>query len=182
MSFENRFGADADATAAYVSRLVQTLGDRDPLDVLCGTAAELRRLAASFDVQTLYQPEADDKWSALQVLQHFADAEFAFGFRFRMAMGNERPALAGYDQDGWMQGLRYGVSEPEVFIAGFDAMRAFNILLYRNLSAADLARETVHEERGVETVAQMLRLNAAHDVVHLRQLQRIHSTLSLGSS
>lgn len=180
MSFENRFGSDPQATAAYVTRMLEVVGDRDPLDVLCASGAELARVTSRFDERSLHQPESEGKWSAYQVLQHLADSEFAFGFRFRMAIAHDRPALGGFDQDAWMSRLRYGAIEPAVFLAAFDAMRAFNILLYRTLTPDDFRREAVHAERGVESVQHMLRLNAAHDIVHLRQLERIHESISKG--
>lgn len=175
MSFTNRFGADPEATRNYVARLVALVGDREPLDVLCSTGALLRARTSGVDETRLAAAEAEGKWSALQVLQHLADSEFAFGFRIRMAIGQDEPHLAGFDQDSWSQRLRYGQHDAELFLAAFDATRSFNILLYRSFDAEDLERRAIHAERGPETVRHMLRLNAAHDLVHLAQIERILS-------
>jgi hypothetical protein len=36
----------------------------------------------------------------------------------------------------------------------------------------------VHSERGEETVAHLIRLYAGHDLLHLRQIERIKKTLA----
>jgi len=41
------------------------------------------------------------------------------------------------------------------------------------VSPADLQRAGVHEERGEESVAHLMRLYAGHDRMHLQQLARI---------
>lgn len=176
MSFTNRFGAGEEAVRSYVERMISLVGDRDPLEILCATSAQLRELTSGIAENRLQRPEADGKWSALQVLQHLADSEFSFGFRIRMALGQTGARLAGFDQDGWAARLAYRNTGAELFIAAFDAMRAFNILLYRSLDEEALSRTAVHEERGTESVRRMLQMNAAHDLVHVRQLQRILSS------
>jgi hypothetical protein len=46
-----------------------------------------------------------------------------------------------------------------------------------NASPADLARVGIHAERGEETLADMIRLCAGHDLLHLAQLARIRQAL-----
>jgi hypothetical protein len=41
------------------------------------------------------------------------------------------------------------------------------------LTPAQLAREGLHSERGAESAGFLLRLMAAHDLVHRRQIDRI---------
>ena len=66
--------------------------------------ARLRGRAAT---PTLRRPEAPGKWSATEVVQHLADSELVLGFRMRMILTEDRPALQGYDQDRWAGTLRY---------------------------------------------------------------------------
>ena len=178
MTFTNRFGSSEEETRAYVQRMVTLVGDRDPLEVLCSTAAKLRAATSSIGPEQVAIPEAEGKWSVLQVLQHLADSEFAFGFRFRLTLGQEQPRLEGFDQDGWMKRLRYSGGDATLFLAAFEAMRSFNILLYRTVDATDLSRTATHAERGVESLAHMLVMNAAHDIAHTRQIERIIAAAS----
>jgi hypothetical protein len=39
----------------------------------------------------------------------------------------------------------------------------------------------LHAERGEESVAQMIRLYAGHDLLHLSQIARIRKTISAGT-
>ncbi len=45
--------------------------------------------------------------------------------------------------------------------------------LFERASDEDLRRVGLHSERGEESLGYMLRLYAGHDIVHLRQIERI---------
>jgi hypothetical protein len=55
----------------------------------------------------------------------------------------------------------------------FATLRQANLRLLERASADDLSRVGVHAERGEESVAHMIRLYAGHDLLHLKQLERI---------
>lgn len=175
--FANPASGDSAATQAYVAALLSTLGDRDPLDVLRDTPEKLRDAIASASPEELATPESDGKWSMLQTIQHLADSELVGGFRFRMVLAHDRPALTGFDQDLWADRLRYQDADPAAALGDFTTLRLANIRLFERASADDLARVGIHAERGEESLAQLLRLYAAHDLVHLRQLERIRRTV-----
>ena len=58
-------------------------------------------------------------------------------------------------------------------LGSFLASRRWNLAIFRKLSAADLAREAVHPERGPETLDTIIRLLAGHDLNHLAQLESL---------
>lgn len=174
-SFANPAGsADSQAQAsAYTAAILAALGDRDPLEVLHQTPDALRRLVAGRSPGSLARPEAPGKWSVRQVLQHLADSELAGGFRFRMALAQDRAAITTFDQDRWAEQLRYQDTDPAAAIADFSALRRMNLVLLDRATPAELARAIIHPERGEETLAHMIRLYAGHDLVHRRQIERI---------
>jgi hypothetical protein len=49
--------------------------------------------------------------------------------------------------------------------------------IWSRLTPAELLRVGLHGERGEESLDRMRRLYAGHDILHLRQLERIHSSL-----
>ena len=57
------------------------------------------------------------------------------------------------------------------------AQEMANVRLWERLTPADLARVGLHAERGEESLEHMRRLYAAHDLLHLRQLERIRAAL-----
>jgi len=56
-------------------------------------------------------------------------------------------------------------------------LRRSNVLVIGGASPVDLARVGVHAERGAETLADMIRLCAGHDLLHLAQLRRIRHAI-----
>jgi hypothetical protein len=53
------------------------------------------------------------------------------------------------------------------------ALRAANLALWANLTPEQLQRVGLHSERGAESAGHIVRLMAAHDLVHRRQLDRV---------
>jgi hypothetical protein len=58
-------------------------------------------------------------------------------------------------------------------LAQLRGLRIPNLRLWRALSPEQLDRVGLHSERGPESAGQILRLMAAHDLVHRRQIDRI---------
>jgi hypothetical protein len=170
----SRSRADA---AAYTAAVLDLLGVRDPLEVLRQTPTELPRAIEGLSTERLSTAEAPGKWSMRQVLQHLADSELVWGYRLRMVLAHDRPQITGYDQDLWADRLRYSEADPGRALEDFAALRQANLRLLTRASADDLNRVGVHAERGEESVAHMIRLYAGHDLLHLRQLERIRGAL-----
>jgi uncharacterized damage-inducible protein DinB len=171
--FTNPASRSAEEAKAYTSAVLDLLGARDPVDLLQDTASGLRRALDGLSSEQLGEPEAPGKWSMRQVLQHLADSELVWGYRLRMVLAHDRPSLTGYDQDGWAERLRYDEADAQQALQEFAVLRAANLRLLTAASDADRQRVGVHSERGEESVEQMMRLYAGHDLLHLRQLERI---------
>jgi hypothetical protein len=121
----------------------------------------------------LRRPEAPGKWSVIEVIQHLADSELVYGWRTRMILTEDRPAIQGFDQDAWTRTLRYDEMPLDVALGQLGGMRAANLQLWRSLSPAQRARVGVHSERGPESLDLLLHLMGAHDLVHRRQIERV---------
>lgn len=180
MSFANP-ASDAQAAApTYTRQLLELLGDRDPLKVQEGLLESLERATAGISDTDLRRPEAAGKWSIMEVVQHLADSEIVYGYRCRAILTEDNPHLAGYDQDVWVRRLRYNQVQLEDALAQLAPLRAANLRLLRTLTPEELARTGLHSERGPESVEHITKLLAAHDLIHLRQIERIKTTLGLG--
>jgi len=163
--------------AAYVAALLELLGDNDPVAILEQTPAHLQRFLETVPAEIVTKPEGPGKWSIRDVMQHLADSDLVGGFRLRMVLAHDRPPLTGYDQDLWANRLDYrGVDVHDAF-EQFAALRRGNVRLWRRLTPADLARVGLHGERGEENLEHMRQLYAGHDVLHLKQLERIRAAL-----
>ncbi len=178
MSLTNPALTAKDTGAAYVRALMELLGDREPLDVLGSLVRDLRAATDGLSDEQLRRPEAAGKWSILQVVCHLADTELVVGFRLRQTLSHDRPLLPGIDQDRWAERLRYKEDDFEEVMHRLAAMRSADIRLAISLSADELDRVGLHEERGEETVRHILRMLAGHDLAHLRQVGRIRNEVA----
>jgi hypothetical protein len=178
--FTNPADAAAAAGAGYVRALLEVLGDAEPLAVLAELPAALASLTRGVPRRTFRTPEAPGKWSIVEVIQHLADTEIVLGYRVRMMLAHDEPPLQGYDQDLWAVRLRYRDATLGSALAQLRPLRAANLRLVRALDEWELGRAAVHAERGRTSVAELLRLTAAHDLVHRRQIARIARTLGGG--
>lgn len=174
--------SDAEALKAYINALLQALGSRDPMEVLAETPAALQRAVAGLTPEEDGTPERPGKWSVRQVVQHLADSELVGGFRFRMVLAHDAPELPGYDQDLWAQRLRYQDNDIADALQDFAYLRRINLRLLRRATPDDLKRVMRHAERGDEPLGQMIRLYAGHDLVHLRQIERIRRAVEAGDT
>jgi hypothetical protein len=176
--FTNPASASAENAAAYIAALLELVGAQEPIGILRGTVAAVRPAVAGLPTARLVQPELPGKWSIRHVLQHLADSELVFGWRLRMVLAHDRPRLQGFDQDLWAERLGYDDADVLQALNEFAVFRGSNLRLLERASAADLERVGVHEERGEESGAHLMRLYAGHDLLHLRQLARIRAAVA----
>ena len=181
MTFSNPAGNASAAAAGYVRALLDLLGPRNPLEVLGELLPWLdHRLRGVVDA-TLRRPEKPGKWSAIDVIQHLADSDLVAGFRIRMVLSEDRPALQGYDQDRWASEFRYREVSLGQALDQLRGLRMANLHLWKHLTPAQLERVGLHSERGPESAGHIIRLMAAHDLVHRRQIDRIFDAAGVGA-
>jgi len=175
--FTNPAGAAIEHARAYVSAILELLGEQDPFAVLRATPAALERMIQSTPSDVLARPEAPGKWSMGQVLAHLADSDVVWAWRLRLILAQDRPQLTGYDQDRWAARLGYAESDPRDSVALFSILRKTNLRLLDRATPEDLQRVGVHVERGEESLAHQLKLYAGHDILHLNQLERVRKAV-----
>jgi hypothetical protein len=173
VTFSNPAGNAPAAASGYVRALLDLLGTRNPIEVLGELLPWLdHRLRGVVDA-TLRRPEKPGKWSVIDVIQHLADSDLVAGFRIRMVLSDNRPVLQGYDQDRWASEFRYREVSLGQALDQLRRLRMANLHLWKHLTPAQLERVGLHSERGPESAAHIIRLMAAHDLVHRRQIDRI---------
>lgn len=171
--FTNPASSSKEDANAYTTALLDLLGSRPPLDVLQATPARARELIADVADARLMTAEAPGKWSVRHVLTHLADSDVVWGWRLRIILAQDRPPIQGYDQDAWADLLHYGETDAHLSLDTFTALRRWNLRLVANATADELQRVGVHAERGEESVQHLMKLYAAHDLLHLNQITRI---------
>jgi hypothetical protein len=156
----------------YRERLLSLLGDDDPFDVLADTPSRVADLLARIGAEGLSRRFAPGKWTAREVFGHLADVEQGTGFRIRQIVWSPPGHMVQvYDQDLWAK--PYHALPANAAVRAFTSLREWNILYYRALPPAELARVGHHPERGEESVDTIIRMQAGHDRNHLAQLETI---------
>lgn len=160
-----------DVSDPYIKRILNTLGDREPLSVLEETPRRLEHLFESLSEADLERAYAAEKWNARQITAHLADVELGLGFRFRQAIAEENYTPQSFDQDRWAK--RYGKLEPSLALETFRALRAWNLALFTTFELVDWNKTVNYPFRGIDTVDAMVHFLAGHDLNHLEQLEAI---------
>ena len=96
------------------------------------------------------------------------------GWRLRNMLANPGVALTWWDQAVWAE--RLGYAQQDVCLSGgvFRALGGSNVRLLESIPRARWVESYgVHEVRGRQTVEEFVRLEAAHDLNHLRQIECI---------
>lgn len=177
-SFANP-NADAKANAsAYIASLLALLGDRDPDGVMVEMPDAVAALVDGMSDDELRRPERAGKWSVMQVLQHLADTEIVYGYRWRVSVAEPGAPLVGYDQDAWAGTLHYHDGTVREVLEEIRVMRRRNLRLLQALSDEELDRVGMHGERGAESVRRGRELVAAHDLLHRAQIARIRAAVT----
>lgn len=180
MRLTNPTGAGGEAAREYVRQLLDLLGDRDPLEVMEETVPWLRETVEEMDDRTLREPEEPGRWSVMDVVRHLADSELVYRYRMRMIVAQPGSDIPAYDQDAWAEGLDYRGDDPREALDELEVLRAADLRWLRGLSQEERARHGNHAERGRESVEEIVRLLAAHDLVHRRQVDRIRRAVERG--
>ncbi len=173
--FTNSASSSPAEIASYVSAVLGLVEGLEPRTVLRDTPSALTRALDALGPTAVRVPEAPGKWSVNEVVQHLADSELVFGWRIRLVLAHDRPTITGYDQDRWAERLRYADEDPRDAIERFTVLRRANLRLVERASEDDLRRVGLHAERGEESLAHIIRLYAGHDLLHLRQIERIRA-------
>lgn len=149
------------------------LGDREPVDVLRSTAAQIAGLAARMpEDQTALKPPSG-KWSAREIVAHLADCELVFAFRLKQTLAEDHPTIQPFDQAVWA--ARYANCDMDSALRLFAALRNWNLILIDGTSTAERTRPITHPERGPMTFWTIVETMAGHDSNHLAQLERLAS-------
>ena len=167
-----------ETAAQYIRRITAFVEGKRPLAVQAATAKKLERLIKGVSSSRLRKRPAVDKWSASEIVAHLSDAEIVTAFRIRLILGAPGGPIAAYDQDAWAASSHYRQRDPRKSVDQFRAVREANLGLLKSLTAEQWQQYGIHSERGRETIEQIVRLTAGHDLNHLQQIERIVDDMS----
>jgi hypothetical protein len=157
----------------YTQRILGYVEGKQPLAVQAATATALDQLIAGVPVDRLRTRPNPGQWSVSEILAHLADGEIVGAFRLRFILGSPGAPIVAYDQDRWVTSGHYDKRDPWKSVEQFRVLREANLALLESLEPAQWQHYGVHSERGPESIEHIVRKVAAHDINHLRQIEKI---------
>ena len=80
--------------------------------------------------------------------------------------------MQAYDQNAWNSALHYDKRDPRKDLVQHQILREANLALLKTLTPKQWKQFGLHSERGRETIEQVVRMIAGHDVNHIQQIER----------
>lgn len=155
----------------YKTRIENYLGKMDPIEILESTSSRLETLVSKLQNQQVQS--SHETWTALEILAHLAESEIVYGYRIRKALNASGTPIEATDQNVWVKNAGYLQRDPQLALSLFLGVRKANISFLKSLTAQQLENFGIHSERGNESIAQMARMIAGHDINHLQQMEKL---------
>ena len=157
----------------YTQRLLSYSGGKEPIRLQQAAPKKLALLIKGKTKKQLTHRPAPDKWSVAEIMAHLADAEIVIGWRLRQILATNSIPLQAYDQDLWAKIFDYAHRDPQQSLESYRVLREANVALLKSAPRRLWDNYGVHEERGNETIAHLVRMIAGHDLNHLQQVEKI---------
>lgn len=132
--------------------------------------ARLRAAVEAFPAEGIdWRPEPRE-FSVHEIVCHCADAETNAYARIRYLLTADEPLIIGYDPDVWAARFDYANHPVDVALGTVDAVRANTVPILRGIRDDEWTITGTHTESGAYTVADWLRIYAAHLDEHVEQI------------
>jgi uncharacterized damage-inducible protein DinB len=164
-----------ETTQQYLERILGHLEGKDPWRVQRSTAEKLTAMVKGLDHKLVVKRPAPEKWSIAEILAHLADTEVVAAWRIRSILGQNAEPIQAFDQDVWARTFNYRRRDPKASLELFRVLRESNLALLQSVPKNMWENYGMHQERGKETIAHLVRLFAGHDLNHLQQVEGIRN-------
>ena len=157
----------------YTQRILGHIDNKEPLQVQQSTPKKLSSLIRKLNKKQLTRrPAPPGKWSIAEILAHLADTELAGGWRMRMILSQNGTPVQAFDQDAWANTFNYIQRDSKSSLETFRVLRE-NLVLLKSVPKNLWENYGMHQERGKESIAHIVRMFAGHDLNHLQQIEKI---------
>lgn len=133
---------------------------------------DLAEVVKSATEEMLYYKPSADKWSAVEIIVHLADAECNGYVRFRKAIAEPGKSVDAYDHEAWALKLDYQNQNIATALALFKLLRMNNFHMLSKLDDKVWNNFVIHSEKGKITLAEILKIYTDHLTTHINQIKR----------
>jgi len=157
----------------YVERILGNLEGKDALKVLKTTPKKIKQLINGVKKTVLAKKPSPERWSVAEIVAHLAETELVLGWRYRSIAEKNGVVIQSFEQDDWAKNSRYGKSNVEEMLEMYSVLRNANLNFLAGLPKEKFENYGMHQERGKETIAHLINLEAGHDLNHFKQIEKI---------
>ena len=150
---------------------------RDLLAEFIKHGKEFTSLAKSIATSDLTKEPIAGEWSAAFVLHHMCDGELHFATRYLNNLAEESPKIFPFNEDIYPSRLNYAKRDAQASLAAIEGVQIATANILSTIPEIDWSRTSVHEERGLMTLADLVELASGHNKSHAGQLQGIIDAL-----
>ena len=165
--------ASSETVDEYKARILSYQAGADPLVLQAKAPDALAALVEGLSAEQLEQRPAPRKWSIREIVAHLADDELVGAYRIRLILSDPGTSIQAFDQDVWARTGRYSTTDVTDSLVLYRTLRFSNLNLLKSLTAEEWDMFGVHAERGVESLRDIARYFAGHDINHFRQIEAI---------
>jgi hypothetical protein len=90
-----------------------------------------------------------------------------------MILSQNGTPVQAFDQDAWANTFNYIQRDSKSSLETFRILRENNLALLKSVPKNLWENYGMHQERGKESIAHIVRMFAGHDLNHLQQIEKI---------
>ncbi len=155
---------------AYYGKYISLVPKGDILETLASQNRETLNVFRGISGSDALKRYAPGKWSIKEVLGHTIDTERVFAYRALRFSRNDTTALAGFDQEPYIQFGNYDACPLNELVDEFAHVRQSTILLFKHLNGAAWTRSGIASNAEV-SVRALAWIIAGHELHHLAILR-----------
>jgi len=157
----------------YTQRMLGHIEGGEPLRMQAAAPKKLAALIRGKNKKQLTRRPAPSKWSVAEIMAHLADAEIVLSWRLRQILSVSGVSIQAFEQEVFVIKFDYAHRDVKQSLERYRVLRESNLTLLKSVPQQLWDNYGVHQERGNESVAHIVRMTAGHDVNHLQQMENI---------
>ena len=138
---------------------------------------EFISLAKSISTEDMNKTPIAGEWSAAYVLHHMCDGEMHFATRYLNNLAETSPNIFPFNEDIYPDRLQYAKRDALASLAAIEGIQIANANILGAIPENDWSRTSIHQERGIMTLAELVELASGHTKSHLGQLKDLRNAL-----
>jgi hypothetical protein len=117
------------------------------------------------------------EWSAAFILHHMCDGDLHFATRYLNNLAENSPEIFPFNEDIYPDRIKYAKRDPVASLAAIEGIFQATKNILAIIPESDWLRTSVHAERGVITLSDMVSIAAGHSKAHAEQLRGVIAAL-----